>query len=91
MEFEWDEKKRTANIQKHKIDFIGIESVFENLRYTILNDRLDYGEARFVTVGIMENRIVTVVYTETENTIRIISIRKATKNEQQKYFEEIAD
>ncbi len=91
MKYEWDEEKRQKNLDKHGFDFLGVETVFENLRYTIIDDRFDYDEVRFVTVGILGNHIVTVVCTETENRIRIISVRKATKNEQQKYFKEIAN
>jgi uncharacterized DUF497 family protein len=47
---------------------------------------LDYGEQRFVTFGIMEGRVVAVAHTEQSDTIRIISIRKATKREEKGYF-----
>jgi uncharacterized DUF497 family protein len=52
---------------------------------------LDYGEQRFVTFGIMEGRVVAVVHTEQSDTIRIISIRKATKREEQGYFSTISE
>ncbi len=51
MRYEWDEAKRQSNIQKHGIDFIGIARVFAGKTVTILDDRLDYGENRFVTLG----------------------------------------
>jgi hypothetical protein len=44
---QWD--KRLSNIAKHGFDFVGVESVFEGEIVTILNDRFDYGEERFVT------------------------------------------
>ena len=47
-----------------------------------LDDREDYGEERFVTFGLLDGRVVAVVHTETEDTIRVISIRKAKKREQ---------
>ncbi|MGA2610589.1 MAG: BrnT family toxin [Terriglobia bacterium] len=91
MQYEWDEAKRQANIQKHGIDFLGIEKVFAGQTITILDDRIDYGEPRFVTVGLLQDRVVVIAHTETDEVIRIISIRKATKNEKIRYFKEIAN
>jgi len=91
MLFEWDEAKRQSNIRKHGIDFIGIEKVFAGETVTILDDRFDYGESRFVTVGMLKNLAVAVTHAETDEVIRIISVRKATKNEEILYFKEIAD
>ena len=92
MKFEWDENKRLINSQRHGFDFVGVETVFENVRYTILDNRFDYGETRFVTFGFLRGRVVTVVHTATDNdVIRIISVRKATKNEQRKFYKTIAD
>ncbi|HVF42894.1 MAG TPA: BrnT family toxin [Pyrinomonadaceae bacterium] len=91
MEFEWDEAKRRSNLRKHGIDFVGIEELFEGMTVTILDDRTDYGEERFVTFGLLDGRVVAVAHTETEEVIRIVSVRKATKNEESGYFKEIAD
>lgn len=91
MRYEWDEAKRFANIQKHDIDFVGIEKVFAGATLTILDDRFDYGESRFVTLGLLSGRVVVIAHTETPEVIRIISVRKATKNEEAGYFKEIAD
>ena len=91
MLFEWDEAKRQSNIRKHGIDFIGIEKVFAGETVTILDDRFDYGESRFVTVGMLKNLAEVVTHTETDEVIRIISVRKATENEEILYFKEIAD
>jgi hypothetical protein len=89
MQYEWDETKRQANIQKHGIDFIGIEKVFAGQTITILDDRIDYGELRFVTVGLLQDHVVVIAHTEADEVIRIISVRKATKNEEINYFKEI--
>ncbi len=91
MEFDWDEAKRKANLQNHGIDFVDIEMVFEGETITIPDDRFDYGEERFVTFGIFEGRVVAVAHTETDKLIRIISARKATKNEEKSYYKEIRD
>ena len=89
MDFEWHEKKRRSNIRRHGIDFVGLESIFDGYTITIEDTRLDYGEQRFVTLGLLQGRVVLVVHTERKQKIRIISARKATKYEQDRYFSQI--
>jgi uncharacterized DUF497 family protein len=91
MEFEWDEAKRLANLRKHGIDFIDIPVVFEGDIVTVEDDRFNYGEQRFVTLGWLQGRVVAIVHTEREESTRIISARKATKYEQRIYFEQISN
>lgn len=91
MKFEWDETKRKSNIKKHGIDFLEAPMIFSGNTLTIEDDRYDYGEVRFVTFGVLCDRVVSVIHTETEDTIRIISIRKATKNEEKEYFSQISN
>lgn len=68
-----------------------MEEVFEGDTVTVEDDRFDYGEERFITFGLIEGRVIAVVHTERDNLIRIISARKATKNEEIRYFQQIAD
>ncbi len=90
--FEWDEAKRKANIKKHGIDFVDAPVVFAGYTLTTIDDRFEYGEERFVTFGILDgSRVVAVAHTESMELIRIISIRKATKYEEQEYFSQIPD
>lgn len=91
MEFEWDEDKRLANIKNHGIDFSDVSEVFDGDVFTIEDDRYSYGEQRFVTFGLLKGLVVAVVNTNRGELIRIISIRKATKNEYRSYFQAIAD
>ena len=91
MVFEWDEAKRQSNLRNHGVDFVGIDKVFEGKTITILDDRFGYGEERFVTFGLLDGRVVAIAHTETDEVIRIISVRKATKNEESSYFKEISD
>ena len=91
MGFRWDEAKRKSNLRVHGIDFVGIEKVFEGATVTLLDDRFDYGEERFITFGLLDGRVVAIAHTEDEKTIRVISVRKATRNEEESYFKEIAD
>lgn len=89
MEFTWSETKREANIKAHGLDFVDTESVFEGVTFTFEDDRFSYGEQRFVTLGMLAGVPVSVVHTENEHEIRVISFRKATKRESQIYFDEI--
>ncbi len=91
IEFEWDEKKRLANIRRHQIDFADAYRVFEFDRYLFPDDRFDYGEERWVSLGLLFGEVVAVTHTETYDLIRIISVRKAEKYEQEIYFKSIRD
>jgi uncharacterized DUF497 family protein len=91
MEFEWDEAKRITNLDKHSIDFIDVPDMFDGDILTVEDDRYSYGEQRFVTFGLLQGRVIAVVHTDRGESIRIISARKATRNEQRTYFQELAD
>jgi len=91
MSYEWDERKRRANVKKQGIDFIDVPEVFDGDVVIIPDERFDYGEPRFIALGILRRLVVVVAYTERGENIRIISARKATKNEQIYYFQEIAN
>ena len=85
----WDDIKRRANIAKHGLDFVDVGKVFAGPTFTIPDSRFDYGEERFVSIGLMDADVVVIVHTETENEIRVISMRKGTANEQKIIFENI--
>ncbi|MEH2274695.1 MAG: BrnT family toxin [Nostoc sp.] len=91
MEFEWDETKRLANLRKHGIDFVNVPMVFDGDIVSVEDDRFSYQEQRFITLGLLQGRVIAIVHTERENRIRIISARKATKYEQRTYFQQISD
>jgi len=91
MSYEWDEQKRQINVKKHGVDFIDVPEVFDGDTVTIPDERFDYGENRFIVIGILKNMVVVVIYTERGDNIRIISARKATKNEQIYYFQQISN
>ena len=91
MGFEWDEAKRLVNFDNHGIDFIDVPEVFDGDIVTVEDDRYSYGERRFVTFGLLQGRVVAVVHTDRDDSVRVISARKATKNEQRTYFKEISD
>jgi hypothetical protein len=89
--FTWDEAKRRANLRKHGIDFVDAPKIFQGLTFTAEDDREAYGERRFLTLGLLEDQILSVAHTEHRDEIRIISIRKATKHEARFYFSQITN
>ncbi len=91
MKFTWDEEKRQTNIEKHGIDFAEVPPMFDGSVFTIEDLRFDYGETRYITFGLLQYRVIVVAHTEDDEVIRIISARKATKNEEKRYFEEVGD
>ncbi|HLE94462.1 MAG TPA: BrnT family toxin [Sulfuricaulis sp.] len=91
MRFTWSEAKRKSNLKNHGLDFRDAPRVFEGLTFTFEDDRFDYSEQRFVTLGLLNGTPVSIVHTETADHIHIISFRRATKNEQIIFFESIQD
>ena len=86
MRFEWDESKRESNIVKHGIDFADAPRLFLAPMRTILDLRQDYGEDRFIGLGLLDSRVVAVAFTEPEeNTIRVLSLRRALAHEKKQY------
>ncbi|MGO9227596.1 MAG: BrnT family toxin [Bryobacteraceae bacterium] len=90
LEFEWHSAKAEANLQAHGVSFELAKSVFQDpFAVEFLDDRQDYGEQRFVVVGMAEGGVVLyVAYTEREGRIRIIAARRATQNEQDDYVQQ---
>ncbi|TRZ65370.1 MAG: BrnT family toxin [Rhodocyclaceae bacterium] len=91
MRFSWTETKRSRNLKDHGLDFTDAPRVFEGTTFTFEDDRFSYGERRFVTPGLLAGIPISIVHTESEHEIRIISFRKATRRETQIYFDEIQD
>jgi uncharacterized protein len=86
MNFEWDERKNEVNIEKHGFDFTDAYRIFDLPMAVELDERDNYGEDRWIGTGILDGRIVVVIYTEpNEGTIRIISLRKALSYERKHY------
>ena len=89
--FIWDENKRRENLAKHGIDFRDAWQLFDGPRLEFLDNREDYSEDRCIGIGFIEGRVVAIVYTEPgEDTVRVISLRKATQNEREKFEKELA-
>lgn len=91
LRFDWNKPKARGNYAKHGVSFELAKIVFKDpLALEFLDDRQDYGEERFVIIGAAIGRILCVAYTEREDVIRIISARRATKNEEEAYLDQDA-
>jgi len=89
LRFEWDGWKATANARKHGVSFDEAATAFSDpLSVTIADPLHSVGEDRFVTLGLsLRARLVVVVHTDREGTIRIINARGATRRERKAYEE----
>lgn len=87
-EFEWDDDKASANFAKHGVSFETAAQAFRDTHaLEFEDDRENYGEERRILLGMTDGTVLTVVFVERgEELIRIISARRATKNEQDRYF-----
>jgi uncharacterized DUF497 family protein len=87
MDFEWDSKKALSNLKKHDVDFADAVSIFDDINAITIEDAYDQ-EERFVTMGMdCFARVLVAVYTWRGDSVRIISVRKATKKEHKQYEE----
>ena len=90
-EFEWDVDKATQGYAKHGVSFDRARLVFADpFGVGEIDDREDYGQDRFTIVGMVEGALIFVAYTEREDRVRIITARRATKHEQDDYYEQNA-
>ncbi|MBR1831644.1 MAG: BrnT family toxin [Ruminiclostridium sp.] len=90
MTFEWDENKEQINRQKHKIGFTAAIKVFKDEnRVEVFDSKHSANEDRYLTIGSVDGKlmIITVIYTERENAVRLISARKATREEREFYYD----
>ncbi len=89
MKFEWDENKNEANIRKRGIDFNDIPEIFHGPMIVNFDDRIDYNEERYIGIGVLRTLVAVVVFVEKgDDIIRIISARKANKNESKTFEKE---
>ena len=85
MPIEFDAAKRVATLQARGLDMARAEEVFAGATLTVEDDRRDYGEDRFFTVGFLEGTMVVLVWTLRDDAHRIISMRKANERERTLY------
>jgi len=89
MDFKWNNNKNKINIRKHGIDFSDAVAMFDYPLIACIDRRADYKEERWVGIGILNGTIAVIVYTEDDinEVIRIISVRKATNSESERFKE----
>ena len=85
MAITYDPAKRDWTLQERGIDFDDAAEVFAGRNYRRRDDRHDYGESRFVTVGFLRKRMVVVVWTPRSGNRHVISMRNANEREKARY------
>ena len=85
MSIEFDEEKRAATLKARGLDMARAGEVFEGATLTDEDDRRNYGEDRFITIGFLDERMVILVWTPRNDACRIISMRKANEREKALY------
>lgn len=85
MEISFDPIKRALTLEERGLDFADTALVFDGPVYEIEDDRFLYPERRYSTIGLLDTRMVVVIWTQTERGRRVISMRKANDREQDKY------
>jgi uncharacterized DUF497 family protein len=87
LEFEWDDAKAAENYTRHGVSFDLAKKVFNDpFAVERIDDRQNYGEERYIIIGLADRELVFVAYTEREERIRLISARRAIRHEQDDYF-----
>jgi uncharacterized DUF497 family protein len=85
MDIEFDEEKRLRTLSERGLDFADATQLFDGAEFTLPDDRADYREERFFTVGFLDERMVLIVWTPRGETRRIISMRKCNAREQARF------
>ena len=90
MRYTSDPKKKAANLKKHGFNFDDAPQVIESDRTVTFEDRrFDYSEQRFITLGMLRGEVVAIATTETDEEIRIISMRRAERHEEEIYYRNV--
>jgi uncharacterized protein len=90
MQFEWDEQKRQKILSERGVDFVCAALIFENDVLTKIDNRADYGETRYISLGLVEDECFVVIYTERKGTVRLITAWKGGRDEREQYEAGIA-
>ncbi len=85
MRIEFDEAKRGETIKARGLDMARAEEVFAGATLTVEDDRQDYGEVRYITIGFLDEAMVVLVWTPRDDAHRIISMRRANERERRLY------
>ena len=85
--FEWDDEKAASNLEKHGIDFADVAGMVFGLAYNAQSPR--GGEMRVTSIGPVQGRLITLVWTPRRGAIRIISARRSSQSEERTYYQAI--
>jgi hypothetical protein len=85
MTVEFDEAKRARTLSERGLDMARADEVFDGASLTVEDDRVEYGETRYFTIGFLDERMVVLVWTPRGDVHRIISMRKANDREKAIY------
>lgn len=85
MQITYDARKRDWNLEHRGLDFEDSLIVFAGTTLTIHDDRLDYGETRYQTMGLLNGRLVMIVWTPRGEARHVMSMRKANERERKRY------
>ncbi|MFN0194511.1 MAG: BrnT family toxin [Aestuariivirga sp.] len=85
MKVEFDPTKRELTLTHRGLDMARADEIFEGSTITVEDDRQDYGERRYISIGRLDRRMVVIVWTLRGAVRRIISLRKANEREQKIY------
>ncbi len=85
MELSYDPAKRQATLDHRGLDFEDARIAFAGLVFEFVDDRADYGETRVTTVGLLNGRMVVIVWTDRGSVRHIISMRKTNERETKRY------
>jgi uncharacterized protein len=86
--FIWDETKAASNVRKHGVSFDQAARAFDDPGMTFLQDEtIAYGEVRMIAIGLMGMTLLTIVFTERGDAVRIISARRSNRQEERIYAE----
>jgi uncharacterized protein len=91
MGFEWDEAEDATNRCKHGLGFRQAAEIFRGFVLVGEDRRRDYGKPRFIALGEYDGEVIRLIFTERDGNIRIISARKANKNDRKNYQKARAD
>jgi hypothetical protein len=85
MEISYDPAKRATTLEERGLDFVDAPEVFSGPVFELADDRFDYGEERYITIGMLRGRMVVLVWTLRGAARHIISMRKANDREQARF------
>ncbi|HEX7857525.1 MAG TPA: BrnT family toxin [Sphingobium sp.] len=89
MRVTFDSEKRRLTLENRGLDFEDAPKVFAGKYFTRQDDRFDYGEVREISTGLLDNEVVVIVWTERDESRRIISMRKADRDERGEYYDQL--